>query len=177
MKKDFRPQWGIGGSMLSKLRTPALQSFRPRVGMGWFFKIKELKTNEKVFVPEWGWVGSAIIIISCNVVSDFRPRLGIGWFYGITDAYTKGEVFSSPLGDGLVLFCGVLFFSFFRRFSSPLGDGLVRKTRTHSALMHIYFRPRVGMGWFRGQTYIRCPHHEFFVPEWGWVGSPQFCRN
>ena len=27
------------------------------------------------------------------------------------------------------------------------------------------------MGWFRGQTYIRCPHHEFFVPEWGWVGS------
>ena len=54
----FVPAWGWVGSRMVLCSLKFSSYFRPRVGMGWFFKIKELKTNEKVFVPEWGWVGS-----------------------------------------------------------------------------------------------------------------------
>ena len=54
-------------------------------------------------------------------------------------------------------------------FSSPSGDGLVQEHGTSYSYGE-YFRPRVGMGWFKNTE-----HHtvtaNIFVPAWGWVGS------
>ena len=60
--ENFRPPWEWIGSMLSKSRTPALQSFRPRLGMGWF---------HMDFMYVWR--------NHC-----FRPRVGMGWFLQIS---------------------------------------------------------------------------------------------
>ena len=38
------------------------------------------------------------------------------------------------------------------KFSSPLGDGLVRYSRHARTNLFMYFRPRVGMGWFSAGT-------------------------
>ena len=93
----------------------------------------------------------------------------MGWFNAVMAVWGDNPTFSSPSGDGLVLFCGVLFFSFFRRFSSPSGDGLVREGKTMKDIAELfsspsgdglvqehgtsysygeYFRPHLGLGWF-----------------------------
>ena len=54
-------------------------------------------------------------------------------------------------------------------FSSPLGDGLVLGNSL-LVLADKDFRPRVGMGWFFIVVFIVIILI-VFVPAWGWVGS------
>ena len=78
-----------------------------------------------IFVPAWGWVGS-----SQTIVED-----------------VKGMKFSSPLGDGLVLYI-LRIINVEILFSSPSGDGLVHADFYIIDPRGLNFRPRVGMGWF-----------------------------
>ena len=134
-----------------------------------------MKRMKSIFVPAWGWVGS-------------KDKNALGPY-----AY----IFSSPLGDGLVLTNN----GYINRniiFSSPSGDGLVRRYLKNKVrispvfvpewgwvgslqfsklfLICCCFRPRVGMGWFLKET-ARQAIKIVFVPEWGWVGSADFNRN
>ena len=61
-------------------------------------------------------------------------------------------------------------------FSSPLGDGLVLTIDMKNKSLVIIFVPE--WGWV-GSTFSRqgwCVMN-IFVPEWGWVGSADFNRN
>ena len=57
--------------------------------------------------------------------------------------------FSSPSGDGLVPPI-VKHSEFVVQFSSPSGDGLVRSITQTVSVTALYFRPRLGLGWFTG---------------------------
>ena len=210
----FVPEWGWVGSLIWKRSDESHINFRPRVGMGWFDTIKILPTKMWIFVPEWGWVGSINVYdksklnpifvpawgwvgsqfsghsITLNVRS-FRPRLGMGWFEDGLMFSEVQQLFSSPLGDGLVLTNN----GYINRniiFSSPSGDGLVSDRRTKESidwlfsspggvglfhftrtilLSSICFRPRLGMGWFMRKEKLITRTITIFVPAWGWVGS------
>ena len=146
------------------------RSFRPRLGMGWFTLDVQIscfpqlifvpawgwvgsQTRSKcslickIFVPTWGWVGSLRICVTQCWLLHFRPRVGMGWF-GTPDFYmTPHMLFSSPSGDGLVLDYEIISFTDIE-FSSPSGDGLVQGVVKQCCQDSLYFRPRLGMGWF-----------------------------
>ncbi len=127
----FRPRLGMGWFISISLYVIWFRDFRPRLGMGWFRILKVKKIRLKIFVPAWGWVGS-------------RDSLKLLPF----------SLFSSPLGDGLVLRT-LRPFGKFHGFSSPLGDGLVLCWKLESC-------------WDKG----------VFVPAWGWVGSGRcYCKS
>ena len=127
------------------------RNFRPRLGMGWFLKLK-LKvfiSGSQIFVPEWGWVGSVdnsngfgdgtlfsspsgdglvlntVMLLLWPQIKIFVPEWG--WVGSAVMAVWGAEpTFSSPLGDGLVLDFGETIEEIFV-FSSPFGDGLVHE--------------------------------------------------
>ena len=59
MLEVFVPAWGWVGSCQKVTIWSIEESFRPRVGMGWF-----VMSDEEIQLRD-----------------DFRPRLGMGWFY------------------------------------------------------------------------------------------------
>ena len=82
-------------------------------------------------------------------LKNFRPRVGIGWFQLRMFTLTTKLRFSSPLGDGLVQEYGSARWGNTKEFSSPSGDGLVPLDLLKRFTTKNYFRPRLGMGWFR----------------------------
>ena len=127
--------------MVSRFSSPLGDGLVPYV-------FEDTDTLFRVFVPAWGWVGSQFSghSITLNVRS-FRPRLGMGWFEDGLMFSEVQQLFSSPLGDGLVLTNN----GYINRniiFSSPSGDGLVPEAPADDDAAEI-----------------------IFVPEWGWVGS------
>ena len=95
---------------------------------GWVGSVEEKlygMSEQKIFVPAWGWVGSRM----CKCV------------------YCGATLFSSPLGDGLVLLLLVDVFGVEMVFVPAWG-----------------WVGSVWVGWMiRGES--------VFVPAWGWVGS------
>ena len=71
-----------GDGLVQKLKSSSTMthSFRPRLGLGWFPKIKVNVSVFDIFVPEWGWVGSRCTRFSLASIQSFRPRVGMGWF-------------------------------------------------------------------------------------------------
>ena len=102
-----------------------------------------------------------------------------------------GVQFSSPSGDGLVLFKD---FKFKEKIIRPrVGMGWFLMAHVSITQDGLHFRPRLGLGWFRvpslqskrvlkfssplGDGVVpttaekRATNAPIFVPEWGWVGS------
>ena len=168
------------------------ESFRPRVGMGWFAFIWWKCYEFRIFVPEWGWVGSGLTSVTAALIKVFSSPSGDGLVRSITQTVSVTALYFRPrLGMGWFTFY-FLSFRFFKKFSSPSGVGLVQdyevkinsvskifvpewgwvgsRTRNIIQLRRIFSSP-LGDGLVRVWPYktVGLPH--IFVPAWGWVGS------
>ena len=146
--KYFRPRLGMGWFFRGDYWFLSNFYFRPRVGMGWFTMTeKGLKIEPgEIFVPAWGWVGSWQKEILLRVLLSSSPS-GDGLVPAGTDYNTQIRTIFVPTWRwvNFLISCATRLALLC---SSPGWDGVIPKRKS-----------------------LKPMKHTVFVPEWGWVGS------